>query len=61
MTEAEWLSSADLQKLLDYFPRRTNNRKRRLFSCGCCRRIWSLLEDRGRRAVSVAEQFAVLD
>jgi hypothetical protein len=58
VTEAEWLSCTDLQQLLDYLPGRASDRKLRLFSCGCCRRIWSLLEDRGRRAVSVAERFA---
>jgi hypothetical protein len=58
MTEQEWLSCTDLEQLLDYLPGRTSDRKLRLFACGCCRRIWSLLDDRGRSAVAVAEQFA---
>jgi hypothetical protein len=58
MTEHEWLQSTDLLQLLDYLPGRSSDRKLRLFACGCCRRIWPLLEDRGRRAVDVAERFA---
>jgi hypothetical protein len=57
MTEAEWLACNNLQEMLDYLPTRASNRKLRLFACACCRRIWPLLEDRGRNAVSVAERF----
>jgi hypothetical protein len=33
-------------------------RKLRLFACGCCRRIWHLLDDASREVVAAAEDFA---
>lgn len=39
--------------------RRMSPRKLKLFSCACCRLVWALLvDDRSRKAVAVAEQFA---
>lgn len=59
MTETEWLAATDLQPMLDFVQGKLSNRKARLFSCGCCHRVWNLLDDaRSRQAVEVAEQHA---
>lgn len=62
MTEAEWVVSTNPDELLKYLSCKRQLamiRKLRLFCCGCCRRIWHLLSDeRSRKAVEVAEQFA---
>jgi hypothetical protein len=61
MTEEEWLSGDDsgVYAMYEYIREKTTDRKLRLFGCGCCRRIWHLLEDgRSRRAVETAERFA---
>ena len=58
MTEQEWLAIGDPLFLLEFF-RKTSERKLRLFAVACCRRKWELLTDeRRRRAVTAAEQFA---
>ncbi|VTR97841.1 Uncharacterized protein OS=Sorangium cellulosum (strain So ce56) GN=sce5710 PE=4 SV=1 [Gemmata massiliana] len=59
MTEEEWLESIDPMHLWVSLDRNASNRKRRLFGCACCRRIWPLIPDaRCRSAVITAEQFA---
>ncbi len=55
MTEAEWVVCTDVERML-HFLFKSTTRKRHLFACACCRRIWALLTDeRSRVAVQVAE------
>jgi hypothetical protein len=59
MTEAEWLTCADPQPMLVFLERRASQRKVRLFACGLGRSLWPYLgDDRSRRVVEVAEQYA---
>jgi hypothetical protein len=59
VTEAEWLAGTQPVTSLEFLRNRVSARKLRLFPCACCRRLWHLLtDDRGRRAVELAEQFA---
>jgi hypothetical protein len=56
----EWLTSEDLERLLDLLQGQPSDRKLRLFACACARQVWGLLARAGasRRAVEAAEQFA---
>jgi len=58
MTEAEWLACEDPTPMLEFFRRRPNNPKFRLFSLACCRAIWCLLTDELlRNGVEMAEKY----
>jgi hypothetical protein len=59
MTEAEWLSCTDWDRMWKFLHGKASPRKTRLFACACCRRVWHLLEEGpGRNAVVTAECFA---
>jgi hypothetical protein len=59
VTEAEWLACAAPEQMLVLRRIKASKRKRRLFGCACCRRLWDLIPDeRSRSAVATAEQFA---
>lgn len=59
MTEQEWLSSTDPSAILAHLQEKISDRKLRLFSCNCCRLVWTRLTDpRSRNAVEIAEKYA---
>jgi len=57
MTEAEWLACEDPTRMLEFLRVRASHRKLRLFAVACCHRIWSLLNERQRTYVDLAERF----
>jgi hypothetical protein len=60
MTEANWLTCADPDPMLDAIGGQASIRKLRLLACACCRRVWPMLADeRSRCAVEVAERWAL--
>jgi hypothetical protein len=59
MTEADWQTCANPYPLLHFLRDKGSNRKWRLFAVACCRRIERLMTDeRSRRAVEVAAEYA---
>ncbi len=59
MTEAEWLTCADPQPMLTLLRCKASDRKLRLYACACCRQVWDLLlDERSRKAIDAADQYA---
>jgi hypothetical protein len=59
MTQNDWNTCTDVGSMLAFVSGRASERKLRLFSCACCRRVWHLMSDaRHRRVVEAAERFA---
>lgn len=60
MTEGEWHVCRDPVTMLDFLRTRgtPSPRKLRLFAVACSRRSWDHLDDLGRAAVELAEQYA---
>jgi hypothetical protein len=59
MTEEEWLTCTDPQRMADFCQDQMSARKARLFAVACCRHIAAqLADDRLRAAIAVAERHA---
>jgi hypothetical protein len=60
MTERQWRECNDPDAMLALLGKKVCQRRLRLFSAACCRRVWHLLEEPAlRKAVEAAERFAV--
>ena len=58
MTSEEWNATTSPQPMLEFLRGRASERKLRLFAVACCRRIKTMLTDKGVLAVEGAELFA---
>jgi hypothetical protein len=59
VTESEWLTCDDPDRLLAWLGERLGARKAVLFACACCRaQLWRFADPRSRAAVEAAESFA---
>lgn len=60
MTEAEWLTCDDPNRMLEFLWGKASDRKARLFACACCRDQWGRFppENDERRALEVCELYA---
>ena len=58
MTEAEWISCTDPQKMLEFLRGKAGERKARLFAVACCRGLWHRMAGPLRRVVEVGERYA---
>lgn len=59
MTESEWQTCTDPQRMLDFLQRKASDRKLRLFAVACCYSVWNLLsQKRMRKVVKLCELFA---
>ena len=54
--EAEWHASTNVSEMLRFVEYKVSDRKLKLYSLACCRRIDHLLDDRIRHALAVTER-----
>jgi hypothetical protein len=57
LTEAQWRSSGDPRRLLDFLRGKISNRQLNLFGVACCRRAWNLLAPPSQAAIEATERF----
>jgi hypothetical protein len=59
MTEHEWQTACNTEKMIKFLDGRASPRKFRLFAVACCRRLWDFLdEDHARPALEAAVRCA---
>jgi hypothetical protein len=59
MTEQEWNAATEPTPMLEFLRGKASDRKLRLFTVACCRRVWDQLTDEaGHKAIEASEQFA---
>jgi hypothetical protein len=59
MTEAEWLNTTDPTPMIGFVRDKTSERKLRLLTVAACYRVWSSFDDeRSRRGIEAAENYA---
>jgi hypothetical protein len=59
LSEPEWFSSLQPEAMLAFLRNKASDRKLRLLGVACCRQIWGEFRDeRSRRSVEIAEDFA---
>jgi hypothetical protein len=59
VTDAEWNTCINPDRMLSFVEQKASSRKARLVSVACCCRIWSVLRDSGSQmAIEVAEKYA---
>jgi hypothetical protein len=57
MNHAEWLSCTNPTSMLEHVLTFASNRKRRLFGCACCRRVWTSLDAERQQGVETIERY----
>lgn len=58
MTESEWQACTEPQKMLEFLQGKVSERKLRLFTVACCRRLWILTTGEEPAELAIAEMFA---
>jgi hypothetical protein len=56
--EDTWRAATNPRAMFELIQSKWTDRKLRLFGCGCCRAMWSVLGDESRRVIETAERYA---